>query len=217
MVINGILHNINLKGLLKNKLILMGVFIALRNFIMLFKFDEKLLLFKEVKWPQRIVQAALIISIAILIVGGSLKFDKVLTEQQVMIIMEKQNHFSNEKLVKKIKEMNFQFPYIVYAQALLETGRFTSKIFIENNNIFGMLHPVQRITLSKGIQASYAYYNSWMDSLYDYGLYASLYLSKLKTEDDWYNYLQQSYAEDSGYVSALKNIILKENLKFKFN
>jgi len=87
---------------------------------------------------------------------------------------------------------------------------------MENNNLFGMKEATQRINLSKGTQTNHAYYSYWMDSVYDYALYCATYLSKLKTEDDYYNYLSQSYAEDGSYIDKLKNIVT-DDLKSKFN
>jgi flagellum-specific peptidoglycan hydrolase FlgJ len=53
--------------------------------------------------------------------------------------------------------------------------------------------------------------------LEDYGYYYSRYLSGLDTEDEYYEYLSQNYAEDPRYVETLKAMIIKENLKSKFN
>jgi len=185
---------------------------------MYYKFNEELLTFTEVKMVKKAFAIVGIIATAITIISWSaVKIDKKLTERQVLIIMAQQNQFTEGKLVDHIKEMNFQFPYIVYAQALLETNNFHSRIFVENNNLFGMKEATQRVTLSKGSQNNHAYYKNWSDSVYDYGFYCATYLSKLKTEDDYYNYLSQSYAEDGEYVIKLKNIIDRENLKSKFN
>ena len=112
--------------------------------------------------------------------------------------------------------MNFQFPYIVLAQSILETDSFRSNIFKENNNLFGMKKAVIRVNIAKGVQYDHAYYGSWMDSLIDYALYYSTYLSQLKTEEDFFDYLSQSYAEDKEYVKKLKAIILRNHLREKF-
>jgi hypothetical protein len=48
-------------------------------------------------------------------------------------------------------------------------------------------------------------------------LYASTYLSDLKTEEDYFDYLSQNYAEDKKYVSKLKTIIKDKNLLSNFN
>lgn len=138
------------------------------------------------------------------------------TEQEVAVIISKQNEFTEDKFIQKIKELNFKFPHIVLAQAKLETGNFTSKMFNENNNLFGMKEARQRINTAGGTQHGHAYYDTWLESVYDYAFYSSTYLHKIKNERDYFNYLSQSYAEDPNYISSLKNIIEKENLKSKF-
>jgi uncharacterized FlgJ-related protein len=139
------------------------------------------------------------------------------TESEIMLIMAKHDKFSTDKLLVMIKELNFSFPDIVYAQAILETDNFKSRIFIENNNLFGMKQAVKRITKARCSQYDHAYYKNWMESVDDYALYSSTYLSSLKTESDYFEYLSQNYAEDSQYVTKLKNIITSMNLKSKFN
>lgn len=138
------------------------------------------------------------------------------SEQEIQVILSKYNEFSEEKLIEKLKELNFKFPHIVLAQSKLETAHFKSKMFTENNNLFGMKQASQRINTAGGTQHGHAYYDTWLESVYDYAFYSSTYLSKIKNERDYFNYLSQSYAEDTTYVTKLKNIIEKENLKSKF-
>jgi len=137
------------------------------------------------------------------------KYEKVL-------IAESQNIFTEEKFISKIKELNVKHPHITLAQAYLESGKFTSKIFKENNNMFGMKEARSRINLAQGTQYSHAYFNSWEDCLVDYAFYRATYTSNLKTEQQFYEYLGKYYAEDPNYVSKLKNMVNKYNLKSKF-
>lgn len=186
---------------------------------MLYKYSDKLLGFVQVTWHIKLLLLVILIAIIVIvgvIINFSVSLDNKYIEKQVIIVMAKQNQFTNEKLIIKINEMNFHFPYIVYGQAILETNYFKSKIFVENNNLFGMKEATQRVNVARGTQSEHAYYTNWFDSLYDYGLYYSTYLSKLTTEDDYYSYLSQYYAEDTSYVSKIKNIIQNENLKSKF-
>jgi uncharacterized FlgJ-related protein len=80
-------------------------------------------------------------------------------ETKAIILREadKANEFTPEKLKAYILELNIRFPYIVYAQAQLETGEFKSKIFKENNNIFGMKVARKRPTTNKGEENGHAY------------------------------------------------------------
>ena len=74
-----------------------------------------------------------------------------------------------------------------------------------------------RITTAMGTNKDHAHYNSWRESIYDYAFYQCRYLSKIESEDGYFQYLGASYAEDSMYVEKIKQIIEREKLKEKFN
>ncbi len=137
-------------------------------------------------------------------------------ENEIVVINRNDNEFSQEKLIDEINRLNFRFPHIVLAQSIIETGHFTSTIFMENHNLFGMREPRTRITTAIGTHRGHAYYDSWVESLFDYGFYSSRYLGKLKTEGEYFQYLSRHYAIDKTYVTKLKIIIKKEKLKEKF-
>jgi hypothetical protein len=139
-----------------------------------------------------------------------------LSEEEKLVIIQEHNQFSEDRLIDKLKELNVKFPYIVFAQSKLETGNFTSKIFRENSNCFGMREAKQRITTAQGTENNHAYYASWGESVYDYAFYQCRYLSGINTEEQYFQYLSQSYAENPNYVSILKGMIEKENLKARF-
>jgi len=184
---------------------------------MLYKFDKNALTFREVKWLNGTYYILGFAAIFIMTLNISAKVDKKITEDKIMVILAERNHFTSEKLISKIKEMHFQFPYIIYGQAILETDHFKSRIFKENNNIFGMKQATKRVNVSQGTQYNHAFYNNWIDSVYDYGLYYASYLSRLTTEGEYFNFLSDFYAEDPNYVVKLKEIIAKENIKSLFN
>lgn len=139
-------------------------------------------------------------------------------EKELIILDAEQekNKFSEEKLVEKLKELNVNFPHIVLAQAILETGNFKSKIFLENKNLFGMRQAVTRINIAKGTQNEHAYYNTYEESILDYAFYSCKYLSNINTEEKYFSYLANSYAEAPNYIERLKSIIKEKNLKSKF-
>ena len=66
------------------------------------------------------------------------------------------------------------------------------------------------------LQHGHAYYNNWEDSVYDYALYQSTYLRKIKSEEEYFKYLSRSYAESESYVKLLKQVIKNEGLKELF-
>ena len=138
------------------------------------------------------------------------------SKYEKVCIAEVQNNFTEEKFINKIKQLNLNYPHIVYAQAMLESGNFTSKIFRENNNMFGMKQARVRINLAKSTQYNHAYFETWEDCLLDFAFHRATYFSKLKTEQDYYNYLGKYYAEDPSYVGKLKSMVNKHKLKNKF-
>jgi|GEM_PF-581255 len=185
---------------------------------MYYTYDKSTLRFVRVNWLTVMMKVLVIFVVLISLFGLTIQSTKQnRTESEVMIIMAEHNEFSADKLIGMIKKLNFKYPHIVYAQAILETSNFQSRIFKENNNIFGMKQAVIRITKSLGTQYEHAYYKNWMESLDDYALYSSTYLSSLTTESEYFNYLGQNYAEDTQYVSKLRQIIIAMNLKSEFN
>lgn len=121
--------------------------------------------------------------------------------------------FSKEKLIKLIKRINVKYPHIVIAQSMVESGHYRSKIFLSNNNLFGMKRSTSRITTSDSLQYGYAYYFSWTESVYDYAFLQSTYLHRIKTEEEYFTYLSCNYAESENYVKLLKQVIKREKLK----
>jgi uncharacterized FlgJ-related protein len=134
-------------------------------------------------------------------------------DQMKLIILKEQNQFNTTAMIFYMKDIKIKFPHIVYAQALLESSEFHSAIFRENNNMFGMKAASSRQSTNKGEQNNHAYYDTWKDCVIDYALYQARYLADIKTEDQYFQYLQQSYAEDTGYVNKLKTIINNKKLK----
>lgn len=124
--------------------------------------------------------------------------------------------FNEEKLISYLKSIRIKFPYIVLAQAKLETGNYNSFIFKNNNNLFGMRQPLVRVTISLGSKLGYATYNSWRESVLDYALYSTRYIKDISSEEDYYKFLGDVYAEDPNYVSKLKCMVESGGLKNLF-
>lgn len=187
---------------------------------MYYKFNQDSLIFEKINISSKILIGVGIVLGCIVATGFTLintsQIDK-LSQEEKLIIINQYNEFTEEKFIKEVKDLNFKFPYIVIAQSIQETGRFKSKIFLENSNLFGMKQARQRVNLAKGTERGHAYYNTWQESLYDYALYYGVYLNKIRTEEEYFEYLSQYYAEDPNYVENLKQLIKKHNLKQYFN
>jgi uncharacterized FlgJ-related protein len=143
---------------------------------------------------------------------------QAMTEYEKVLLVEEVNQFSDEKLENKIKELGFKYPHIVMAQAILETGNFSSPVFQENHNLFGMKEATSRLNLAKGTQNNHAAYANWEDSVMDYALWCSTYANKAQSENEYFQILNSlGYAEDNGYELKLKEIIQKYDLKNRFS
>jgi hypothetical protein len=80
----------------------------------------------------------------------------------------------------------------ITAQSAFETGNFSSVIFKEQNNLFGMKLPKIRKTVADGEARGHAVYNSVEDSVTDYRLY-------------WNNFKHpEIFADLQGFTSLLK-------------
>lgn len=106
-------------------------------------------------------------------------------------------------------ELKVKYPHIVLSQSIIESGNYTSKIFLENNNPFGMKLSWNRATTALGIKNGYAYYSNLRDAIIDYAFMQSSYYRSAKTEEDYYLLLQKSYAEDKEYINKVRKIANK--------
>ncbi len=149
-------------------------------------------------------------------IGLSNSIQNLTSEERITLINEK-DAFSKEKMATMLADLNVRYPWIPMAQSMIETGQWKSEVFLENNNLFGMREAKSRITTSIGTNLNHAEYNSWRESVYDYAFYQSRYLGNIKSESEYYQYLDASYAEDPGYVNKVKQIVESRSLKKLFN
>lgn len=115
--------------------------------------------------------------------------------------------FSVANMLKLMDNIGVAYPDIVLAQARLETGNFTSKVFKSNNNLFGMKLAKARNTTAIGEQNSHADYASWRQSIIDYKLWQDRVVAKYKTRRAYLKYLSENYAEDKKYIDKLKQML----------
>lgn len=132
-----------------------------------------------------------------------------ITPEEKIIILRKADAFSVDKFKSYLEELNVKFVDVVYAQAQLETNGFKSRIFKENNNLFGMKQAMQRSSTNIGEQHGHAYYESWRQSVLDYALYQCKYLSEVTTREQYLQYLKDNYAEDPNYFNKLTKLLKK--------
>lgn len=183
---------------------------------MIYKFDKTSLTYKRITGKTVLIMFG-IISVVTLVIGlytlnhvNDVRFISEETKQIILKEAAQDNAFSREKLKAYILELNIRYPEVVLAQAELESGNFTSPIFKENNNMFGMRVATKRPTTNKGEENGFAYYDNWRECVVDYAFYSAQYLSDIKTKDELFDYLAQTYAGDTTYTTRLKELI-KEN------
>jgi uncharacterized FlgJ-related protein len=128
-------------------------------------------------------------------------------EKSVLVLKLEEDKFTKTKFLTKLKEWNIKFPDIVYAQAIIESGNFGSFVFKENNNMFGMKLARIRPTTALGLKHNHAYYEKWQHSLLDYALYQSYYLDKIRTREEYLDYLCSNYAEATHYCEAIERTL----------
>lgn len=187
----------------------------------IFQFNPRTLRYELVN-PKKIIIYFLTIFLILFILGwwtGTTRFvvNKITHINKItdtLLIPTKK--FSKTALITLLQNSNIKYPYIVLAQAELESSNFTSKLFKTNHNMFGMKYPKQRITTAENQKDGYAYYRDWIDCVHDYAMWQSLMTCEVTNEDQYFNKLSERYAEDTLYVSKLKNIITKEKLKRLF-
>jgi len=160
---------------------------------------------------KNLVKASVIPAIAVftlLTIQGARTIDPIIEYVPMYVVYEEP--FSEEALIEEIKKMNFKHPEIVLAQARLETGNFTSDIFYNNNNLFGMKKAYSRPTTASGVRKDHATYSHWKESLVDYALYSSAFL-RYTEEEDVLDHLANYYAQDLFYRDKVENI--KDSIK----
>ena len=118
--------------------------------------------------------------------------------------------FTEEEFIWYLEQQDIPFKDIVISQARLETGNYTSAIFLKGNNLFGMRNPAIRPTKSLGSEQGHAYYSHWTDSVDDYVLWYEYYMHRL--DGCYYEFLKGvGYAEDKRYIQKLRDITFREN------
>lgn len=127
-------------------------------------------------------------------------------ESAIVVAMDSTLEFTPEKFYETLKYLNVKFPDIVMAQAICESGNFSSYIWMENNNAIGMKEAKLRPTTCRGSSGGYAYYDNWWMCAADYALWQASFAKDIKTKTEYLNLLGRIYAEDAKYVNKIDSI-----------
>ena len=105
------------------------------------------------------------------------------------------NKTPEEGIDEALQYYNIKHPTIVKAQAILETGNFTSNLCVKNNNLFGLYDSKNK---------RYYSYNHWWESI---EAYKKLIQKKYDNSKYYYMFLEDiKYAKDKEYINKLKEI-----------
>ena len=106
-----------------------------------------------------------------------------------------ENKTPEEGIDEALQYYNIKHPTIVKAQAILETARFTSDLYIKNNNLFGLYDSKNK---------RYYSYNHWWESII---AYKKTIQKRYENSRYYYMFLEDiEYAEDKEYINKLKEI-----------
>jgi len=175
----------------------------------MYKFNKELLAYEKVSIKKYIGLAALSL-IIVFSLSSFIWKEVVVISAEKEITLKTNEDFSRTKLFLEIDKYTFKYPEIVKAQSLVESGHFKSAVFKQNNNMFGMRMAMVRISTTRSSNLNHAYYDNWKDCVIDRALYEAQYLSKL-TKEQYFEYLDQTYAEGPGYSNLLKQVIKNNN------
>lgn len=144
--------------------------------------------------------ALLIVAFFINVYSDNKKENTIIEKEDSVSVQWRQNHFllSEENLYNELIAQGVDFPEIVTAQALLETGHFKSYACLQQNNLFGL----------RDNKGKYMSFPHWTDAVAAYKKYIQRYNHPVP--EDYYAYLQElGYAEDPQYIDKLKQIVNK--------
>ena len=178
-----------------------------------YKYDPKSLQFIAVNFkPRRILMIALV-AIIFLYTGFAtdVKVNTIL-ERVPIVTTTKAEECNTENVKAYIKKLHLRFPNIVLQQVLLESGHYQSPLYKNGNNLVGMRPSFTRPTISETNENNFAKYDTWKESLVDYALWQASFARSIKTEQEYYDYLDKIYCEKDSvgvrYSVNLKKIQL---------
>lgn len=124
--------------------------------------------------------------------------------------------FSIDNMYKALLYLEVKQPEMLIRQAYLETGGFTSELWINYNNPFGMKHGWKRPNKSYGRvmePVGYAGYTHWSDAVRDMKLFQQYWEQYGWDLDNAYEVflVKLPYATDKHYIRKLNSLNIELN------
>lgn len=113
-----------------------------------------------------------------------------------LLFVWRDNHhpFTEENILRELIAQDIDYPEIVLAQAIIETGGFTSQSCTKDNNLFGL----------RKLDLSYWKFSHWTESVRFYKEKIQKYKEKPK---DYYVFLEKlPYAESQTYIQTIRPV-----------
>lgn len=107
-----------------------------------------------------------------------------------------------EGLMSALEYYGIKHPKIVYAQAVLETGNFTSSVLTNNNNLFGLYDS------SKGSYYTFSHWSESVKAYRDFIQYRYKPPNNVYNKSNYYQFLKNiGYARDPKYIIKIQEIV----------
>ena len=147
-----------------------------------------------------ILISLVVLGLGVVVLSDHYKGDRPPDPQILDVVKLEQPEFllksPEEGLIEALDYYDVEYPNIVYAQAILETGHFKSKVYKEYNNLFGLYNSRTK---------SYYKFDHWSESVI---AYLDFIQNKYRPPNDYYKFLLDiGYAEDPEYINKLKIIV----------
>lgn len=112
--------------------------------------------------------------------------------------------FSPQLFMQALIDDSIQHPEIVYSQALVESGYFTSKLFLKGHNCMGMHRAEKRQCTAIGLCYKHARYRTWLDQVRDIKLWQDYFLHGKQLTTAQYLAKLHKYAADPNYLAKIR-------------
>lgn len=104
-----------------------------------------------------------------------------------------------------LKNNNAWYPEILLKQAKIESGNYTSNVYMNTNNLYGMKKVGKRQTTQlNNTYNGYGCYTNWCESVLDRMLWDIFYFKNEKPTKEEYLNAMSIYAEDTCYLSKIQ-------------
>ena len=112
---------------------------------------------------------------------------------------------NDSTLYQFLLDNNAWYPDILLKQAKIESGNYTSNVYRNSCNLYGMRKVGKRNTTQRGVYNGYGVYDNWCLSVLDRMLWDVFYFKNKKPTEEEYLKAMSVYAEDENYINKLLN------------